>query len=152
MTHFVCWLLILFALSLSALACDEKKIILTFFEKNDGTTRIFAISESHMARLPNWAPGQDDPPFSFASAWSQAQEKLSEYETEKKQYELSDVRIAKKPQSKRDIWFYIFTFTSGILQDARRLELATIVVLMDGTALSGTDISTKEFYELLRKC
>lgn len=136
------------------------EVVMTFSgvpKGKSGMVRMFAISEAHEARLPEWSPGRGKPPLGVSPAYRKASEAIGrELRAGSGNYRLKYIRLVKKSSGKERVnWFYVILFTGksepsemGPRQEV--VESRTVAVLMDGTVLLGQIVPEKRMFDILR--
>jgi len=135
--------------------------LLTFASAPDGAkgkVRIFAISKAHAERLPQWSPGQGEPPLGVSRAYRKASEGAQKVlGGELGNYRLHRIQFINDGGGGggRGTWFYIFRFmemTESMPSEPRQVmgEIRRVVVLMDGCVLPGRVVKEERMVEIIR--
>jgi len=141
-----------FLLLLSAFvsAATEGELVLTFAPSGDGQYRVFTMPQSNAAALPEWTPGNGEPPLPLSSALAKADERLRSQAPAPEELTLAHIHLTKKvAPGAPDIWFYMIIFTNSVKTKWNPSESYHVVLLMDGQTPASRVISEQELHELM---
>ncbi len=119
-------------------ASEGRPVILTFVQFSSEKIWVYTVPQDTASSLPQWTPGEGEPPMGVSEALSIAR---LEYPT----LELYSIRLVKKRYKDEEIWFYIFEFPTP-----DQTVPDQTVVLMNGVLVKGKIVGENKFHQLLQ--
>ena len=129
-----------------AVANDDLNIILSVTSSaNSEGYIVFLTNTSKAEKLPKWSPADNEPPISKTIAINYATEAI---DLENNNFELKSINLMRAKSPGLETWFYQVSFIRKQI-DLKKDNIRRILILMNGEAIKGKNVSKQEFKRIL---